>query len=345
MRIQQVISIGVDPHADTISVAGVDAAGSVVFEDTVPNRPDTVDELISRVGTDRPLRWAIEGSGGLGRLLADRLLVAGADVYEVPTRLTARLRLRNGFAKTDRLDASAIARFSVSEQLPKVERHGVVEALRVLCGQRETLVKGQVQAVNRLRSRLRELDPTRAAELGRIRSRHHLETLSGLSHTDQDDPHRRAVVTAIRLEAEHALDRLERIKHLDREIRQILPPTGHRLIKIEGIGMIGAAEIIAHSGIITRFPTEGHYARYAGTAPLDASSGRQQRHRLNRWGNRTLNKVIHTAIITQLQRRGRAHHYVQRRLSEGKTKKEAIRAAKRHLTRHIYKTLRQYPLT
>jgi len=136
MSIQQVISIGVDPHADTISVAGVDAAGMVIFEATVANRRGAVDELINRVGT-RGVRWAIEGSGGLGRLLADRLLIAGADVYEVPTRLTARLRLRNGYAKTDRLDASAIARFTISEPLPKVDRHPIVEALRVLTRQRE----------------------------------------------------------------------------------------------------------------------------------------------------------------------------------------------------------------
>ena len=152
-------------------------------------------------------------------------------------------------------------------------------------------------------------------------------------------------MTAIRLEAEAALERLDWIKQLDKEIRHTLPPTGHQLMKIEGIGMIGAATIIAHSGNITRFPTEGHYARYTGTAPLDASSGRQQRHRLNRWGNRTLNKATHIAIITQLQRKGKAHHYIQRRITEGKTKKEAIRAAKRHLTRHIYRTLKQHPLT
>lgn len=345
MSIQQVISIGVDPHADTISVAGVDAAGSVVFEDTVSNRPEALDELISRIGTDRPLRWAIEGSGGLGRLLADRLLVADADVYEVPTRLTARLRLRNGYAKTDRLDASAIARFSISEPLPKVDRHSIVEALRVLTGQRETLIRTQVQAVNRLRARLRELDPVGAAELGRLRSRHHFHTLSQLGDPDHNDPHQRALAVAIRLDAELALERLDRIKQLDRHIRRILPPAAQQLMEIEGIGMIGAATIIAHSGIITRFPTEGHYARYAGTAPLDASSGRQQRHRLNRWGDRTLNRVIHIAIVTQLQQHGKAHHYVQRRITEGKTKHEAIRAAKRHLTRHIYRTLRNNPLT
>ncbi len=114
-------------------------------------------------------------------------------------------------------------------------------------------------------------------------------------------------------------------------------------MRIQGIGLVGAATIIAHSAPISRFPTEGHYASYNGTAPLDASSGRQQRHRLNRWGNRTLNKTIHIAIVTQLAHRGEAHHYLTRRTTETKT--EAIRSAKRHLSRRIYRTLKNNPLT
>jgi len=344
MPIQQAICIGVDPHVDTISVAGVNRAGTVVVEATVPNRTDAINKLILRLAAHGNARWAIEGSGSLGRLLTDRLLASNAEVYEVPTRLTARLRLRNGYAKTDRIDAAAIARFSLSEQLPRVDHHPVVEALRVLWGQRETLVIAQVQAVNRLRARLRELDPDKAASLSRLRSRHHFETLS--QHQTKDpNPHQRALNLAIRLDAQEALGRIDRISQLETEITAVMPPAGHKLMEIQGIGMIGAAAIIGHTGNITRFPTEGHYARYTGTAPLDASSGRQQRHRLNRWGNRNLNKVIHIAIVTQLQRKGDAHHYTNRRTTDGKTKQEAIRAAKRHLARRIYRTLKAHPLT
>jgi transposase len=344
MTIQQAISIGVDPHVDTLSVAGADDTGSVVFEVTVPNTSDAIDELIHSVDDNGRGRWAIEGSGALGRLLADRLLDRGADVHEVPTRLTARLRLRNGYAKTDRLDAAAIARYTRSEPLPRVTHHPMIEALRVLWRQRETLVGAQVEAANRIRARLRELDPDAARRLGRLRSRPGFEALTRIE-SDDTNPHRRALALAIALDAQESLERIERIRQLETEIKAVMPPAGHALTQIQGIGLIGAAGIIANTGAINRFPTEGHYARHAGTAPLDASSGRQQRHRLNRHGNRKLNRIIHTAIVTQLQQHGDAHHYINRRITEGKTKQEAIRAAKRHLTRRIYRTLKQHPLT
>ena len=345
MSIQQVVSIGVDPHVDTVSAAGVDGVGSVLWEATVANTVAGIGGLIDSVGGNGDRRWAIEGSGGLGRLLADELLSRGGVVLEVPTRLTARLRLRAGFSKSDRLDAAAIARLGLSESLPVVQHRLVVEALRVLWGQREALVGAQVEAANRIRARLREYDSETARRLGRLRSVRGFQAVSETVEPDDPNPHRRALAMTIRIDVEEALRRHEWIKQLETEIKAIMPPAGIELMAIEGIGLIGAAAIIAATGDVTRFPTEGHYARYAGTAPLDASSGRQQRHRLNRWGNRDLNKVIHVAIVTQLRRRGEAHHYITRRISEGKTRQEAIRTAKRHLTRRIYRTLKQHPLT
>ena len=343
MSIQHLVAVGVDPHADTLCAAAVDSAGNRVWDVTVANTASGITELMGRLDGDRVI-WAIEGTGTFGRDLCDRLLRRGEVVREVPTRLTGRLRRRSGFSKTDRGDATAIARAALTEPLAGVSHHPVLEALRVLVRQRETLVNAQTRAFNRLRAHLRELDPATARTLGRIRTRHTLEQLGRLA-TDYPNPHHRALQLAIRLDAEEALERLRRIRQLDTEIRAVLPEAGHQLMGITGIGAIGAATILAHTGIIDRFPTEGHYARHAGTAPLDASSGRQQRHRLNRYGNRTLNKTIHIAIVTQLSQHGAAHHYVTRRISQGKTKPEAIRAAKRHITRHIYRTLKHHPLT
>jgi transposase len=344
MTIQHAVCVGVDPHLDTVSAAVVDGLGTVLWEATVANTADDLAGMIDTIGGNGDRRWAIEGSGGLGRLLCDQLLAHGSTVFEVPTRLTARIRLRHGFSKTDRLDAVAIARLALTETLPMVQHHPMVEALRVLWRQRETLVSAQVEAANRIRARLRELDPDAARRLGRLRSRPGFETLTRID-IDHTNPHRRALALAIGLDAQESLERIERIRQLEAEIKAVMPPAGHALTQIQGIGLIGAAGIIANTGAINRFPTEGHYARHAGTAPLDASSGRQQRHRLNRYGNRKLNRIIHTAIVTQLQQHGDAHHYVNRRITEGKTKQEAIRAAKRHLTRRIYRTLKQHPLT
>ena len=103
-----------------------------------------------------------------------------------------------------------------------------------------------------------------------------------------------------------------------------------------------AATLLGEIGDITRFPTPAAFAAWSGTAPLDASSGRHQRHRLNRRGNRQVNRVLDTAILTQLAHHGPAHTYIKRRLQEGKTKKEATRAAKRHLATHIYRKLNHH---
>jgi len=343
MGIQHPIAVGVDPHADTLSAAAVDGAGAVVWELTVPNSPEGISQLLTCSNAE-PLRWAVEGTGTFGRALTDRLLQDGAAVFEVPTRLTGRLRRRAGFGKTDRIDAVTIARAALSEPLATVTHQPLTEALRVLIRQREALVAAQVQALNRLRARLREIDPAAARQLGRIRSK---ATLTSLSHhtIDSTNPHHQALTLAIRLDATDTLTRHQHIHTLETRIRQLLPPAGHTLMNIPGVGLIGAATLIAHTGDIRRFPTDAHYATYCGTAPVDASSGRQQRHRLNRWGNRSLNRVIHIAIVTQLQQHGPAAGYITRRIQEGKTKPEAIRTAKRHLTRHIYRTLKQHPLT
>ena len=343
MSIQPVVAVGVDPHADTLSAAAIDTTGVVVWDLTVPNTPEGIDELIGRLNGDDP-RWAIEGTGTFGRALCDRLLGSGATVSEVPTRLTARLRQRAGNRKTDPGDATAIARAAITDPLAGVTHHPVTEALRILVGQRETLVRAHTQSLNRIRARLRELDPTLERSIGRIRSRDTLTRLTRLA-PNTINPHHQALAITIGIDATECLTRRDRIRQLEAEIAKVLPQGGHALQTIVGIGPIGAATIVAHTADIGRFPTEGHYASYCGTAPLDASSGRQQRHRLNRWGNRTLNRVIHTAIITQLSRTGQAHHYIARRLTQGKTKNEAIRAAKRHLTRRIYRTLKQHQLT
>jgi transposase len=340
MSIQPVVAVGVDPHVDTIAVAGVDGLGAVVWESTAPNTPGGIAGLVGSAGSEV---WAVEGSGALGRLLADSLIGRGVSVFEVPTRLTARLRLRAGFSKSDRADAAAIARMALAETLPPVDHDPIIEALRVLVGQRESLVKGQVEASNRIRARLRELDSEAARRLPRLRGRAMFEAILERLPEADPDPHRQALIVATGLQAQECIDRIGRIRRLEAEIRKVMPPGGSKLMEIPGIGLITAAMILAATGNIDRFPTEGHYARYAGTAPLDASSGRQQRHRLNRWGNRSLNQAIHIAVVTQLQRGGQSHHYITRRIAEGKTKQEAIRAAKRYLTRHIYRTLKQHP--
>ncbi|MGD9525549.1 MAG: transposase [Dehalococcoidia bacterium] len=111
------------------------------------------------------------------------------------------------------------------------------------------------------------------------------------------------------------------------------------MTEIPGVGAVTAAKIIGHTGIVGRFPTRGHYASYAGTAPIEASSGEVERHRLSRRGNRQLNSAIHGVAITQMRHPGPGRDLYDRELAEGKTRGEARRALKRHITDKIYATL------
>lgn len=344
VSIQPPVVVGVDPHADTLAASGTDAAGVEVFHLEVPNTATGIDQLIGRVNGHRP-KWAIEGTGTYGRQLCDRLLADDNEVVEVPTRLTGKYRSKAGNRKTDRGDATAIARAGLMDDCAKVSHLEVVETLRVLVTQRKALVETRVEAVNRLRARLRELDPDSPLVSGRLRSIRTMTALIGLAQQPGANPLEDALKQAIGMDAANWLMLTSQIKQLEGAIKGALPPAGDALTQIMGIGLIGAATIIAHTGDIARFPTEGHYASFCGTAPIDVSSGRQQRHRLNRWGLRAINSVLQTAVITQLSRNGVAADYIHSQMSRGKTKREAIRAAKRKLNRLVYRILKNHKLT
>jgi transposase len=108
---------------------------------------------------------------------------------------------------------------------------------------------------------------------------------------------------------------------------------------VHGVGPIGAALIVGHTGDVTRFPSAGHYARYNATAPIEASSGPKVRHRLNPRGNRHLNHALHVAAITQIAHDTAGRVYFHRKLAEGKTRKEALRALKRRISDAVYRQL------
>jgi transposase len=219
-----------------------------------------------------------------------------------------------------------------------------LETIRVLNSRRNHLVTAQTADINHLRALLVEVDPEHASGLGRLRSKKGFDQLAETVY--HGNTHRETVGQLIRDIATECSKRRTRIRELEKQIDQSMPPAGTELIeKIQGCGTIVAAQILSQVAGTDGFATDAKMAAWAGVSPLDASSGRQQRHRLNRGGNRQANRAIHTIIITQINSRGKAYEYVQRRLSEGKTRKEAIRAAKRHTTRTIWKILKSNGLT
>lgn len=336
--------MGCDAHLDTVTVAVVDRVGAELETATLPNTPtgwgDTL-EMCHRHGVSVV---GIEGASGFGRRMAQTLTAAGIRVREVPTRLTARTRHVDGAGKTDPGDARTIARAVLNAHGHRWGDHPDYETLRVLTARREHLVRAQTAETNQLRALLIEINPERAAQLGRLRSVRSLEALTRIEATG--DTHRRTVAQIITEIATGCLTRHHEIRQLTQRIEAVMPPAGKALIaEFHGCGVIVAAQILSQIAGSDGFATDAHMASWAGTAPLDVSSGRQQRHRLNPTGNRQTNRAIHTIILTQHRHHGEAAHYIQRRTTEGKTTKEAIRALKRHLTRRIWKTLHNHQLT
>ncbi len=335
-------TMGCDPHLDTVAVAVVDGAGlKVLDERVVANTPTGHGEVAALCRSLGVSQVGIEGASGYGRALAETLHTAGMDVWEVPTRATVTERRRQGGSKSDPIDARAIARAVVAGNVHRWSNDTDLESLRRLVNRRETLVKQQTQTINNLRALLAEIDPQLAATLGRIRSQRILKRLIDTDYATADT----TTVWLIADLAQDCLHRHQRIKELTTKIHHALPPAGIALMTIPGCGPITAAWILAQVAGTDHFATEAHFAMYTGAAPLDASSGRQQHHRLNRGGNRQLNRALHTIIITQHNTRGEAHHYIQRRKTEGLTHRQAIRACKRHLARRIWKILNHHGLT
>lgn len=335
---------GCDTHLDTITTAIMDCYGADTATVTVPNTPDGWNQILELCATSQVATVGIEGASGYGRCLAETLDRAGIRVIEIPTRLTARTRRVDGAGKTDPGDARTIARATQTGHGHHWRNQPDLETIRVLTARRDHLVRTQTADINQLRALIADIDPDTAAHLPRLRSATSLQHLT--HYTPPTTTSYTTTVTQLITDiATDCLTRLDRIRTLERRINTAMPPVGHALTTIQGAGVIVAAQILSQLAGTDGFTTDANMASWAGTAPLDATSGRQQRHRLNRQGNRQTNRALHTIILTQHRTGGPAAAYITRRLNEGKTTREAIRAAKRHLTRQIWKTLRDHNLT
>jgi len=336
--------IGVDPHLDSFSLCVADPLGRQVEALTLPNAPGGWAEALGIAHRYRVTTVGIEGASGFGASLARHLDRAEIQVIDIPARVTVAGRNREAAGKTDPADARVVARAVLEGFGSPWSNQSLYEALRVVSHRREALVGDQTRDINRLRALLIDIDPPRAARLGRLRSTTAFKTLSRVRYGG--DLHRQVTAQAIRTLATDCRRRLTQIRGLTRQLAKLLPPAAHQLInKIDGLGIISAATLLGELAGTDGFGSDARFARWAGAAPLDASSGREERHRLHRGGNRRINQVLHTIIITQARHGGEAAHYISRRHQEGKTKREATRAAKRHLARRIWKTLKQLELT
>ncbi len=339
--------MGCDPHLDTISASVMDQIGRELQAVTVPNRPEGWIRLAELADTYRVGRVGIEGASGYGVPLARILHQLGFSIFEVPTRLTARRRRVDGAGKTDPGDARTIARAVTAGDGYEWSDTPDLEIIRVLTVRRELLVTQQTADINQLRALVSELDPERAAGTGRLRSGLAIQRFITIT-IDDASVYQQTLIGLIGEIGQTCIARLEQIRGLEVRMRKNLPAAGHALIdRFVGCDLITACQIISEIAGIASFATDAKFAAWSGTAPLDASSGRQQHHRLNRGGNRQANRAIHTIVLTQIRNHGEASEYLSRRDPAGNTanKRNAIRAAKRHVARQVWKTLRDHGLT
>ena len=320
--------MGVDAHLDTVAAAIIDANGGQVALLQAKNTETGWADLIRLCTQHDVATVGIEGASGYGRRLAQTMTSVGLEVKEMPTRLTAATRRVDGAGKTDPGDARTIARAVARGEGNQWVDNPALETLRVVSNRRDQLVRLQTTEINRLRALLAEIDPETASQMPALRSKHQFEALT--NYQAAGDVHRELVAQLIREIAAGCLHRWDQTRQLKRDLDKLMPQAGKRIIDtLPGAGVIATAQLLAELAGTNGFKTEAEMAAWAGIAPLDASSGRQQRHRLNRGGNRQANKVIHLIVTTQLQKGGEAATYVARRMSEGKPNEKPSEQPKR----------------
>jgi transposase len=332
------VLIGVDPHKVSVAVAAVEEATGELLERARFPQDRAGLRYLERWAKRFPeRRWAVENAGGLGRYLAVRLAAKGESVVDVPPKLSARVRvLSTGNArKNDGVDALATAlAASRNERLAPVDPEAASEALRLLSERREDLVAERTRALNRLHALLRDLIPGGVARS--LSAERAARILRGIRPKGASARLRRGLASEV-LRDVRTLDR--KIADLDGRIEAEVEASGTTLTEIFGIGPILAARIIGTVGDVGRFPSKGHFASYAGTAPLEASSGQVVRHRLSLAGNRHLNYALHMVALCQARSDARGGIYYRKKLDEGKSRKEALRCLKRRVSDAVFRSL------
>jgi transposase len=332
------VLIGVDPHKVSVAVAAVEQATGELLERASFSQDKAGLRSLDRWAKRFPeRRWAVENAGGLGRYLAVRLAASDESVVDVPPKLSARVRvLSTGNArKNDGVDALATAlAASRNERLASVDPEAASEALRLLSERRGDLVAERTRALNRLHALLRDLLPGGVARS--LSAERAARILRSVRPKGASARLRRGLASEV-LRDVRTLDK--KIADLDGRIEAEVEASATTLTEIFGIGPILAARIIGTVGDVGRFPSKAHFASYAGTAPLEASSGKVVRHRLSMAGNRHLNYALHMVALCQARSEARGGAYYRKKMAEGKSRKEALRCLKRRVSDAVFRSL------
>jgi transposase len=332
--------IGVDTHRDSHSLAVVNAAtGAVVAETTIETNARGDAGALTFAGRNAPGRraWAIEGSGGDGAGLTRLLACRGERVVEIdrPERRAERTQ-----AKSDALDAVRAAHTALSRRRLASPRTGELrEALRVLMIARAGAMQTRARSIRQLKALIVTAPEQLRARLRCLTGLGLLRHCAALRVGGRADAALLATTSALRSLARQALAGTGAVTRLEREIEQIARGLVPDLLAEVGVGPICAAQSVISYSHPGRFHRESAFARLAGSAPIPASSGQVVRHRLDRGGDRQLNRALHTIVLCRRTCDPATKAYIERRVREGKSLREAVRCLKRYVARRIFRIL------
>ena len=333
------VVIGVDTHRDSHALALLDAGlGALIAEERVDaNREGYRRALKLASGCGRRRLWAVEGTGSYGAGLARYLQRQGERVLELerPVRSGSR-----GRAKSDALDALRAARAALTgEPLAELRSGGQREALRVLLVSREASVAVRRRGLNQLRALVLTAPAELRERLQGLPKRALVKRCVALRPRSGQQPQLRGTLLALRSCGRQVKLARREAATLERELAALVQQLSPQLLSHYGVGPITAAQLLVSWSHPGRLRSEAAFARLAGVAPIPCSSGKTIRHRLDRGGDRQLNRALHTIVLARRRSDQRTIAYIHRRISEGKTEREAIRSLKRYIARSLYRLL------
>jgi len=339
------MQLGVDTHKQTHVLVALDDEGRQLGTRATPNTPEGwAEALVWARGQQQHRRWGIENGGSLGKGFAQFLLAQGeVAVLEVSPQRTAQYRRRGRTQdKTDQADALAIARLLLAEgaHLPAIQRDDLSTELRLLSDHRDNLLVDRTRLINQLHAQMLQIDPGYQARSGALTRRRGLLYCRDLTLPEPTGVAQTRLLIIRQLTGQ--------ILRAEEEIATVTAALGERVrasqtpvLTLCGVGEVIAARLLGELGTAPRVHSAAALAALAGVAPVAVSSGGRGGYRLNRGGNRQLNRVIHLMALSQRRCDPRAQAYYAKKRAEGKTGRAAMRCLKRRLVDVLYRCFKQ----
>ncbi|WP_456317182.1 IS110 family RNA-guided transposase [Streptomyces mirabilis] len=341
------VVLGVDTHRDVHMAAVLSVSGAVLATDEFPATAAGYRDLLKRArkwGTVR--RAGVEGTGSYGASLSRYLLAQGIDVFDV-NRMDRADRRRRG--KSDPLDAQNAARSVLSGRARARAKtgDGPVQIARMYKLTKVSAVKARTQAINQLKAILVTSDPALREELAGLGNAELFRTCAQFTGVcSREDAGEEPVVQATRITLgllAHRIGQLsEQIRDVEARLTRFVERHAPQLLDVVGIGPDTAVALLITVGDNPeRLDSEASFAALCGVSPVERSSGRRQYRRLNRGGDRQANAALHRIVFTRLRVDPRTQDYYERRIKEGKTRREIVRCLKRYAAREVFHLVKQ----